>query len=378
MSRVSERVGVGGESADSSPTYFVRDDPRQSSFRRDCFSVRFAQGRCRLFDDHRLGKNVLTSPHVSVIIPAYNIADYIAEALDSVLAQTYRNHEIIVINDGSPDTAKFEAVLEQYWEDIVYLRQPNLGAGAARNFGIQTARGGLIAFLDGDDIWHPEFLESQVTFLERGHYGMVYADALLFGGSAFDGRNFMLDAPSHGDANFENLLDFRCNVITSGTVAQKHAVVEAGMFESEKVRAHDFVLWLRMAKNGVRIGYQRKTLLKYRVRLDSLSGNSIERVQREIDVYHRVERLIDLTAKQRDIIRLQLARLEAEVEIERGKSFFLQKDFSSARTAFERSNGYRKSGRLWLVIFLLRVAPNLLLNLYKSRRAQEIAFVPRI
>ena len=331
-----------------------------------------------MFDDRRLGKNVVASPHVSVIIPAYNIADYIAEALNSVLAQTYRNHEIIVINDGSPDTAKFEAVLEPYWEDIVYLRQPNLGAGAARNFGIQTARGGLIAFLDGDDIWHPEFLESQVSFLERNQYGMVYADALLFGGSAFDGRNFMLDAPSHGEANFENLLDFRCNVITSGTVAQKGAVVDAGMFELEKVRAHDFVLWLRMAKNGVRIGYQRKTLLKYRVRLDSLSGNSIERVQREIDVYHRVERLIDLTAKQRDIIRLQLARLEAEVEIERGKSFFLQKDFSSARTAFERSNGYRKSGRLWLVIFLLRVAPNLLLNLYKSRRAQEIAFVPRI
>ncbi len=275
----------------------------------------------------RIGKNIIAAPKVSVIIPAYNIAKYIAETLDSAFIQTFTNFEIIVINDGSPDTEEFENVLKPYLDKIVYLKQANIGAGAARNFGIETARGELIAFLDGDDIWFPEFLESQVKFLETNNYDLVYSDALLFGGSAYDGRNFMQDAPSEDEANFESLLDVRCNVITSGTLVRKKAVIEAGMFESEKVRAHDFVLWLRIAKNGGRIGYQRKVLLKYRVRLDSLSGNSIQRIQREIDVYHRVMKLIKLTEAEKLIVQNQLTRLAAEMEIERGKSLFVAKRF---------------------------------------------------
>ena len=323
----------------------------------------------------RIGKNIVATPKVSVIIPAYKIAKYIAETLDSALIQTFTNFEIIVINDGSPDTEEFENVLKPYLDRIVYLKQANIGAGAARNFGIETARGELIAFLDGDDIWFPEFLESQIEFLEANNYDLVYSDALLFGGLAYDGKTFMQDAPSEGEANFESLLDVRCNLITSGTLARKKAVIEAGMFEWEKVRAHDFVLWLRIAKNGGRIGYQRKVLLKYRVRLDSLSGNSAQRIQREIDVYQRVTKLIELTAAEKLIVQNQLTRLAAEMEIERGKSLLLQKDFVAARQAFEKGNQYRKSNQLRLIILLLRVAPNLLLKFYKSQRADEIAFI---
>jgi teichuronic acid biosynthesis glycosyltransferase TuaG len=324
----------------------------------------------------RRGIDVVTSPVVSVIIPAYKVASYIAETLDSALAQSFKNYEIIVINDGSPDTEEFEDVLAPYLNQIIYLKIPNIGAGAARNIGIENSSGEFIAFLDGDDIWLPEFLESQVNFLESNNYDLVYTDALLFGGSIYDGKTFMEDAPSLGEADFESLLETRCNVITSGTVARRKNIREAGMFETEKVRAHDFVLWLRIAKNGGRIGYQRQVLLKYRVRLDSLSGNSVERVQREIDVYHRIIKLIELDERQKKIVEKQLIRLHAEMEIELGKSFFLQKDFAAARQAFEKGNQYRRSNQLRLIIFLLKIAPNLLLKLYKSRRAEEIAFIP--
>lgn len=322
------------------------------------------------------GKDVAALPKVSIIIPAYNIAKYIEETLKSVFIQTFNNFEIIIINDGSPDTLEFEKALEPFLDKIVYLKIENIGAGAARNFGIEEARGELLAFLDGDDIWLPEFLESQVKFLEDNSYDLVYADALLFGGSAFDGRNFMFDAPSEGEANFESLLDFRCNVITSGTVARKKNVVEVGMFEWEKVRAHDFVLWLRIAKAGGKVGYQKKILLKYRVRIDSLSGNSIQRVQREIDVYHRVLKSIELNNKQKGIIENQLIRLEAEIEIEKGKSYLLQKKFLEAQGAFEKGNEYRKSAKLSLIIWLTKIAPNLLLKFYQSNRTDEIAFIP--
>lgn len=324
----------------------------------------------------RVGENVKSDPKVSVIIPAYNIAEFISETLDSVFIQTFIDFEVLVINDGSPDTEEFEKVLKPYFDKIVYLKVENIGAGAARNVGIENSRGELIAFLDGDDVWLPEFLESQVNFLEENNYDLVYSDALLFGGSAFDGKNYMQDAPSEGEANFENLLDFRCNVITSGTVVRKKDVVEAGMFEWAKVRAHDFILWLKIAKAGGKIGYQRKILLKYRVRIESLSGNSIQRVQREIDVFQRVLKLIKLNQVEKAIIEKQLTRLEAEIEIERGKSYLLQKDFESAQKSFEKGNKYRQSMRLQLIIWSLRFAPNLLLKFYQSRRSEEIAFIP--
>src|SRR4029079_673314 len=110
----------------------------------------------------RVGRNVFGStPRISVIIPAYNSTDFIEEALDSVLSQKYRDHEIIVVNDGSPDTEVFERTIRTRLEEITYIRQPNLGAGVARNTGIKHARGDLIAFLDSDDVWLPDYLASQ-------------------------------------------------------------------------------------------------------------------------------------------------------------------------------------------------------------------------
>lgn len=324
-----------------------------------------------------IGEKVrVASPKVSVIIPAYNIARFITETLDSVRAQTFQDFEIIIINDGSTDTPEFERVLEPFREEIIYLKHKNVGAGAARNIGIGEARGEFLAFLDGDDVWRPQFLESQVEFLERNGLDLVYADAEMFGGSALDGKTYMQTSPSAGEANFESLLDLRCNVITSGTLARRKSVLEAGMFEREKVRAHDFHLWLRMAKNGSRIGYQKKVLLKYRVRLDSLSGSSVDRVQREIDVYHRIKRMIALTETEEKIVQKQLARLTADMEIERGKTFLLEEDFAAAKSAFAKANAYHQSNRLRGIILLVQLAPRLLLKLYQSRRADEIAFVP--
>jgi len=323
----------------------------------------------------KIGRNVNPLPKVSIIIPAYNIADFISETLESVLAQTSGDYEIILINDGSPDSVDFEKVLEPFLENIVYLKISNVGAGAARNYGIEHSRGELIAFLDGDDVWCPEYLESQIKFLELNRYDLVYADAELFGGSPFDGKKYTDDAPSVGEVTFDSLLDLRCNVITSGTLVRKKDVIIAGMFETEKVRAHDFILWLKIAKNNGRIGYQSRVLLKYRVRLDSLSGNSIQRVQREIDVFDRVLKLFELNQSQKQIVENQLIRLNAEMEIERGKSLLLKKDFLAARCAFENGNKFRRSIQLRLIIILLKIAPNLLLRLYKSQRAKEITFI---
>ncbi len=326
----------------------------------------------------QIGRNVVKgTPKISVIIPAYNSAEFICETLDSVIGQKYREHEIIVVNDGSPDTEKFERVISSRLDGIVYIRQKNTGAGVARNTGIEHARGEIIAFLDADDIWLPDFLASQLVFLERHGYDMVYCDAHLFGMNSAYRRTFMQTAPSTGEANFESILDLRCNVITSGTMARKRAIIDVGMFESENVRAHDFILWLKMAKNGAKIGYQRKQLLKYRERLESLSGDSISRVMREHDAFERVARDFELAANERAIVAKHLAALEANLSVEQGKAHLLNGEFREAEVAFRAANIHRKSLKLSVVSLLTRIAPQVLLKYYRSRRTDEIAFVPQ-
>ncbi|MBK8464843.1 MAG: glycosyltransferase family 2 protein [Chloracidobacterium sp.] len=324
----------------------------------------------------RIGSNVSDRlPRVSVIIPAYNSAAFIAETLDSAIKQRFRDHEIIVVNDGSPDTKEFEFAIGPHLENIIYIRQRNAGAGVARNTGIEHARGDIIAFLDADDAWMPDFLASQFVFLERNNYDMVYCDAMLFGMQSAYRRTFMETAPSTGDANFESILDLRCNVITSGTMARKKVIVEAGSFETERVRAHDFHLWLRMAKNGAKIGYQRKQLLKYRVHLESLSGDAISRAMRERDAFERVAKTIELTDEQHSIVKKRIEELEADLAVEQGKALLLNGNFREAEAAFRAANNYRKSSKLAVVSLLTRVAPHVLLKFYRSNRGSEIAFI---
>ncbi|MFT3746026.1 MAG: glycosyltransferase family A protein [Pyrinomonadaceae bacterium] len=242
-------------------------------------------------------------PLVSVVIPAYNAAANIVETLDSVFAQSYRNFEIVLVNDGSPDTDEFEITIEPYLDRVVYIKQANTGVSIARNTAIRNAGGEIIAFLDSDDLWHPEYLASQVEFLLSNDLGMAYCDAELFGIPSVIGTSFMDGSPSDGEVSVESLLDIRCNVITSGTIARKSVIEAAGMFEDRRdIQSEDFHLWVRIAHSGARIAYQRKKLAKYRVSIEGLSGDLINRVVRAIDVFKRLDQDLKLTQELRVIL----------------------------------------------------------------------------
>lgn len=327
----------------------------------------------------RIARHTALPPAVSVIIPAYNVARYISEALDSVLAQSFKDYEIIVVNDGSTDTLELERVLERLREHIVYLKQDNRGAASARNTGLYVARGEFVAFLDADDSWHPDFLQSQMGFIEsHGEYDLVYADARLIGETQLAGRTFMETSPSRGDVTFESLITARCNVITSGVVARKQMVLDAGLFDEHLLRAHDFDLWLRMVRSGARAAYQRKVLLNYRVRADSLSGNAIERVERELEAYDKIERHLDLSPDERALIASVVQRLTADLRIEEGKAFLIREDFDAAANKFRASYRLRRNWKLPLALIGLNVAPKLLLRIYLKRRMNWGARVERI
>ncbi len=324
----------------------------------------------------RIGSLVKSdAPLVSIVVPAYNVADYIAESLDSALAQTFRDFEIILVNDGSPDTARLEKVLADYFDRIIYLKQANGGAAAARNAAISAARGKLLAFLDGDDVWFPEKLAAQTAFLEKDDYEMIYCDALLFGEPLYEGKTFMRGAPSKGEVTPESLLEGRCNVLTSGTIIYKESVIKCGLFDPKAVRVEDFELWFRLCKNQVKIGYQEKVLVKYRIREGSLTGNTVEKAERGIAALEMVKDKNGLTESELKAWQNQLTSLRAELCLERGKHSLANGNFIEARKNFAEANNYRRKFKLKALMWLLAISPKLVLKLFKTLRATEFSYI---
>jgi GT2 family glycosyltransferase len=188
------------------------------------------------------------SPRVSAIVPAYNSVRYLPEAIDSVLAQTYRDFEIIVVDDGSTDGT--QGVLARYGDRIRVVRQSNQGSAAARNAGILAARGEFIAFLDADDLWLPQKLERQMRlFGERPEIGWVYSDYREFDESGLGTRSFFeregLRHPPEGWVL--PALAEGCITWTTTVVMRASCFHEAGLFDPVFPRAQDYDMWLRLA-----------------------------------------------------------------------------------------------------------------------------------
>jgi glycosyltransferase involved in cell wall biosynthesis len=313
-------------------------------------------------------RQTVDAPVVSIIIPAYNVAAYIRETLDSVLAQTFTSYETIIINDGSPDTAELERALAPYRDRIVYLKQENRGAAAARNAGLRQARGRYVAFLDADDWWLENYLSEQVAFIESGEgYELVYTDALITGDSPLSGRTYMEISPSHGAVTFEALITQRCNVITSGVLARRDSILDSGMFDEGLRRAHDYDLWMRLARKGARIAYQRKVLVRYRVHAGNLSGDAIQQTERDLIVYEQTLGRDDLTPEERRMLERVIARHRSHLNLERGKLQLTRGDFAAASAEFEHANKFQRRWKLRLILLWLRLAPRSLQRVYKLR-----------
>lgn len=182
---------------------------------------------------------------IDVIIPAYNAAKFVGEAVESALAQTYPDKQIIVVDDGSTDATK--QVLSKYEERIRYIYQSNQGVAAARNKGIHAGTGKYIAFLDADDIWYPEKLEKQIAVLENNQKaGFVYCD------------NFFVNekrqlSESYGYKVFlkkGNILpDLFCRyfLITSSLLMRRACFEWIGYFDESLKVGEDYDFFLKLA-----------------------------------------------------------------------------------------------------------------------------------
>ncbi len=305
-------------------------------------------------------------PLISVIIPAFNASEFIGETLDSVFSQTFTDFEVIVINDGSPDTQDLERALQRFPPKLRYLKQENQGAAVARNTGLRAAEGELVAFLDADDTWLPAFMEKQLELLKRNNADLVFADALLVGDSPLAGRTFMQADPPRGEVTPENLLSVKVTVLTSTVLARKAPILEVGLFDVSLRRGQDFELWLRLAKAGARFAYQREVLAHHRIVESGLSGGTISQLQRTLTVLEAIKAK-GLTPSEEVAFQWNMNRTLRELALENGKEKLLRRDFSAALKSFNEARKFRHSWKVLFVCLALRIAPGVLWRIYNRR-----------
>ena len=219
----------------------------------------------------------MNAPCVSVIIPAYNCAAYIRDALESVLAQDYRNLEVIVVDDGSTDgTADAIAPLQQR---IRLVRQPNSGPAAARNHALAIAQGEYIAFLDADDLWLPGKISAQMAYFARHpDIRIVYGRWQRWHGDTDGAQELMrspnecgddIDEAASGSIYTGMLLDSMIHSITA--VAHRSVFETIGGFDESLRTGEDYDLWLR-ATQRFRVAKLSRTLALYRIHAASTTA----------------------------------------------------------------------------------------------------------
>jgi len=216
-----------------------------------------------------MGEQAKGAPLVSAVVPAYNAERYIAEAIDSALAQTYEPMEVIVVDDGSTDSTARKVA--GYAGKVRYVHQENAGCGPARNTGVAEAGGEFIAFLDADDLWLPEKTDMQMRLFEsEPALGLVFTQKLYIDkdGNALEGLDPQeLPSPARlhcveagpkafrvENGMFEALLT-RCFFLSSMVIARKNVLQAAGGCDAALRWAQDWDLWLRLAASGVVFGW---------------------------------------------------------------------------------------------------------------------------
>lgn len=214
---------------------------------------------------------LMITPLVSVIIPNYNYARFLPQALDSVLAQSYSNFEIIVVDDGSTDDSK--AILRSYGERIRWFEQQNQGVSAARNRGVKESRGQLIAFLDADDIWLPLKLERQVQlFLDNPKLGLVHCglEEINETGQSLRARCDGLD----GWVAPQMLLFERPAILTagSGAIVPRATFDFVAGFDTRLSTAADWDFCYRIALRQP-VGFVPEVLIQYRIHNINMHSN---------------------------------------------------------------------------------------------------------
>ncbi|MGB8658701.1 MAG: glycosyltransferase [Candidatus Zixiibacteriota bacterium] len=269
-------------------------------------------------------------PEVSVVIPTYNSAHFLGEALQSVFDQTFKDYELIVVDDGSTDETK--QIVAEYGDKIKYIFQENSGPASAKNNGIRNSVGKYIAFLDADDLWLPTKLEKQVkTFQQSPELAMIFTEHSVFNDRgiylALIGKRKRL---IKGDIARNIFL--HNGVATPTVIVRKEIFNKIGLFEEDLCMAEDDNMWVRIAVNfkvelideplvKIRFHPERTTAAKKKL-FGYVQSNIRLLTSRYVGVKERIE----------DVIPRKLS----QVQFDLGYVYFEDNELKEARKAFAR------------------------------------------
>jgi len=277
----------------------------------------------------------LDFPLVSVIIPTYNRAHIVTDAINSVLAQTFNSFQLIIVDDGSTDNTR--NVLPPYQGKIEYCYKANGGVSSARNVGLRMAKGKYVAFLDSDDIWHPERLEILVNFMEQhDSYAAVFTDS-----ESIDGDGNTIGTTRFGGlfSDGEPSLVFFLDHMFSGFACMciRSALLEVGEFDETLRTAEDIDYALRLAAHH-RIAHIAIPLLKIRKSINSLSGN-VFTGNRIVVLQKFKQSHPELVRQYRDAINATFARVHRSY----GEDLLWSRRINEGRAQLLEALGYRVS-----------------------------------
>ena len=222
---------------------------------------------------------------VSVVIPTYNGGQYLLDAVNSVLRQTYAPLEIIVVDDGSQEDIL--RILSPVSQRITYIRQDNAGPAAARNRGIRAARGEFIAFLDDDDLWHPKKIEAQMQRMSQDpDCGLVYSYPIFIDENGSILSNQPPKKCPSGYVYYDFLRYNRINT-TSVTLLRTSVFENVGFFDENLYVCEDYDLWLRIAKD-YKVIFCSEARTYYRQSASGISKNNYNHLNGSLYVMNKI------------------------------------------------------------------------------------------
>lgn len=224
-------------------------------------------------------------PLVSIITPAYNVENYISQTIESVINQTYKNWEMIIIDDCSKDKTYF--IMNDYAKTDnrikIYKNIDNKGVCYTRNRAIDIAKGKYIAFLDSDDLWDTDKLSKQIQFMEKNKIILSYTGY----------RKINEDGSKRGEIKVPKVLDYN-ELLKNCLIGFLTAIYnreKIGKYYFEDIKSEDYIYWLKMLKK-IKYAYGiEETLASYRVLKNSRSSNKIDIVKYHWSIYYNIENL---------------------------------------------------------------------------------------
>jgi hypothetical protein len=305
---------------------------------------------------------------VTIVMPAYNVAPYLGEAIDSVRAQTYRAWELLIVDDGSTDgtgeIADRSAALDTR---IRVVHQQNQGLAGARNTALRLGRGEFFALLDSDDVWDPGFLEAQMeVFARHPETALVSGSARLLGGPRH-GQPARPELPGAPVLTLEQMIADEAAVFIMTTF--RRSVLETiGPFDSAKRRSEDWDFWLRAVIAGFVFRRNWRPLGWYRVREGSLSRDTPAMLVEMLHTLGKARAHVADGSAARRALDAQVARFERQLLLAEAKDALERKEFGAAAA---RLQALRRSGGGLMVAltgWLAAHVPSAALAAYRLRR----------